>query len=53
MTEKEKAITGQLYNPNDKTLKEERNRCKEICHEYNRIKPLNMDERKRLIKSLF
>lgn len=52
MTEKQKAHAGQLYNPNDKTLKDQRDRCKELCFEYNRIKPTKSDERKRLIKSL-
>lgn len=53
MTEKEKARQGMLYDANhDPQLIEERTRCKELCHEYNHIRPSDMAERTRLMRTL-
>ena len=47
MTEKEKMLLGELYNPNfDEELINERNMAKDKCFEYNNIKPSNLEERK-------
>lgn len=53
-SEKEKAILGELYNANyDQELIEERNRCKELCYEYNHLRPSNTEERETIIRDLF
>ena len=40
MTEKEKMLAGILYDANnDKNLLKERMLCKDICFEYNNVKP--------------
>ena len=40
MTEKEKMLAGILYDANnDKNLFKERMLCKDICFEYNNVKP--------------
>lgn len=39
-TEKEKMLEGELYDANnDKELIAERQKCKELCHEYNLLSP--------------
>lgn len=54
MTEKEKAANGMLYNAaQDFELVNERNACKDLCHEYNLLKPSMLVERTALIKKLF
>ena len=54
LSEKEKAGLGQLYDANfDTELVEERQRCKDLCFEYNRILPSKTEERKNLIRKLF
>lgn len=52
-TEKEKMLSGQLYNANDQQLFEDRIVSKNLCFEYNRIQPSFINERKDLIKKLF
>ena len=53
MTEKEKAAKGMIYDANyDKTLVDERLYAKSILFEYNRLNPLNTDERKDILKKL-
>lgn len=45
MTEKEKAALGMLYNANyDTDLKEERLDCQELCAEYNRLMPKELEK---------
>lgn len=40
MTEKEKRDRGFLYNANyDEEILNEINRCNDLCHEFNQIKP--------------
>lgn len=54
MSEKEKALAGLLYNGAfDEELLNDRNRCKELCSEYNKLKPSQMEERTEIIKKLF
>ena len=39
-TEKQKANAGKLYDANyDTELVAERNHCKEVCYDYNRLRP--------------
>ncbi|MCM1157999.1 MAG: sugar O-acetyltransferase [Clostridium sp.] len=53
MTEKEKAMAGMLYDANyDEALAEERLQCKDLCWEYNQLKPSREKERKELIKRI-
>jgi len=53
MTEKEKCEAGRLYDANfDQELLLERILCKDLCHEFNNLKPSNADERKHLIKKI-
>ena len=53
MTEKEKVKAGKLYNPNiDKELTEERVLAKDLCYEYNRIKPSDIENRREIIKKI-
>lgn len=52
-SEKEKCRKGQLYDANnDRELIEERQRCKEICFEYNRLPPLQTDQREQILRRL-
>ena len=52
-SEKEKCRKGQLYDANnDRELIEERQRCKEICFEYNRLSPLQTDLREQTLRRL-
>lgn len=52
-SEKEKCRKGQLYDANnDRELIEERQRCKEICFKYNRLSPLQTDQREQILRRL-
>ena len=54
MTEKEKMLKGEIYNANyDEELFKERQYAKEMCYEYNNLKPSKLDEKKKIIKDLF
>ena len=53
MTEKEKAAAGMLYDANyDEELAKERLACKDLCAEYNQLKPSDVEMRKSLMKKL-
>lgn len=53
MSEKEKMLNGELYDANyDIGLFKERLRCKDLCFEYNKIKPSNLKKRASLIKKI-
>ena len=44
MTEKEKMLLGEIYNANyDEELIKERQIVKDLCYEYNKIKPSSMN----------
>ena len=52
-SEKEKMLNGELYDANyDKSLIEERTKCKTLCFKYNNISPEKIIERKELIKEI-
>lgn len=54
MTEKEKMLNGELYNPNgDMDLSKELFKAKDMCFEYNNLKHSDFENRYRIIKSLF
>ena len=53
MTEKEKCQLGLLYDANyDEELLRERAECKDLCYEYNQLRPSQMEERNRLLRRL-
>ena len=53
ITEKEKMLNGELYDANyDKSLIEERIKCKKMCFEYNNTSPEKTKERVNLIKKI-
>lgn len=54
ITEKEKCRLGELYDANnDGELIAERQRCKDICYDYNRLRPTDIPQRNEIIRSLF
>lgn len=53
MTEKEKMLAGMIYDANyDPTLIEERLKCKEMCRDYNELRPSDMASRDALLRRL-
>lgn len=53
MNEKEKMLNGLLYDANyDKSLIDERIKCKSLCYEYNNLHPEQLEERKNIIKQI-
>ena len=54
MSEKDKMLAGKLYDANyDKELIEERYKAKDICFEYNNLKPSDSEGKDKIIKKLF
>ena len=54
MSERDKMLAGELYDANyDKELISDRCRAKDICFEYNNLKPSDIESRDKLIKKLF
>lgn len=50
MTEKDKRNLGILYDANyDKELLKEMEQCKELCYEYNLLRPSETDEKRKLL----
>lgn len=43
MTEKEKMLAGELYDANDPQLLRDRLACKDLCHEYNSLRPSDLE----------
>lgn len=53
MTEKEKMLAGMIYDANyDPQLMTERQDCKELCRDYNELRPKNMQARTELLHKL-
>ena len=54
MTEKEKMLQNLMYDANyDPELEQERIACKELCYDYNALRPSEEEQRKALIRNLF
>ncbi|OCK51621.1 maltose acetyltransferase [Chryseobacterium sp. CBo1] len=53
LNEKEKMMSGEIYDAGDPVLVEERQKCKDLCFEYNYLLPSKIEDRKNIIKSLF
>ena len=51
-TEKEKMLNGELYNPDDSFLKQQRIDCKLLCQQYNNIIYDKFEEKTNLIKKI-
>lgn len=53
MTEKEKGLRGEFYNPNyDEEIIEARTKIQDLCFEYNNTMPSNLEKRKKLIEEI-
>lgn len=52
MSEKEKMINGEIYQPFDKELEADRLRAKELCIKYNLLLPSQKNEKKELLQKL-
>jgi len=52
MNEKEKMLSGELYNPLDKSLENQRTECKLLCQEYNNLKYDNYEKRAEIIRKI-
>ena len=54
MSEKDKMLAGELYDANyDKELIKDRYKAKDICFEYNNLKPSDYESKDKIIKRLF
>ncbi len=51
-TEKEKMLAGELYDPLDPVLCEERNRCRNLCQDLNATREEQVVERRRILTRL-
>lgn len=53
MTEKEKMCAQMLYDANyDQTLLEERDKAKDLCHQYNQLRPSDRSGQREVLKKL-
>lgn len=52
MTEKEKMLAGELYNPLDKELRTEHFRSKKLFTKFNKVKPNNYKKQEKILKKL-
>lgn len=53
MQEKEKMLSGELYNPLLDDLLEDRENAKKLCYDYNQLSPEKIEEKQNIIKKLF
>lgn len=51
-TEKDKMLAGELYDPLDPQLCEERQRCRDLCQELNATRETQQEERQRILTAL-
>jgi len=51
-TEKEKMLAGELYDPLDPQLCQERQRCRDLCQDLNESREDEVEERKRILAAL-
>lgn len=52
MTEKEKMLAGMTYQATDPGLREELNKVKDLCREYNRLRPTCLRERNAMLQRM-
>lgn len=53
MTEKEKMLAGELYNPVDSQLVAERLNAQRLCHQLNHLDPADLDRKAEILAELF
>lgn len=54
MTEREKMLAGMIYDANyDEELIAERRACKELCYDFNHLRPSQTKEQEEMIRRLF
>jgi maltose O-acetyltransferase len=53
MTEKEKMLAGELYDPLDTELTQARDRARDLCRDLNATRAMDKAERRRFLKELF
>lgn len=53
MTEKEKMLNGLLYDPGDTELDGERALCKDLCWQFNQLRPSEHEKQDGLLRRLF
>src|SRR5215217_2650118 len=53
MSEKEKMLAGQLYDPLDPELCRARDRARDLCQDLNATREGQQDERRRILRELF
>lgn len=52
MTEKEKMLAGEMYFPGDSELDTERTTCKDLCYDFNMLRPSAYAEQTELLKRI-
>ncbi len=52
MTEKEKMLNGLIYDADDKELVNDRLACKDLCYEFNNLKPSEVEKKSAVIKKI-
>lgn len=52
MTEKEKMLSQMLYNAAEEELVQDRIRAKDLCYDFNNLRPTAVEEKKELLKKL-
>jgi maltose O-acetyltransferase len=53
MTEKEKMLSGAMYNPSDPELTKARNRVRLLFHKFNRLSEIDLEERQKTLYQIF
>ena len=53
MENKDKLHTGQLYLPNDEALQREQLQCLDLLHQFNQLKPSDLDGKTALLRRMF
>ncbi len=53
MSEKDKMLAGELYDANyNEDLEKEREQAKDLCYEFNKIKPSDRKKQKEILKRI-
>lgn len=53
MTERDKMLAGELYDPLDRELVDARERARDLCQELNATRESAQQERRRILRELF
>lgn len=52
MTERDKMISGELYDATDSELGKDRERVKELCFDYNMLRPSDTEKQRKLLHEI-